>query len=72
VKIDLGVMAILCLLILVAVLAANGRLQNVINAYTGGIGPGAANTSGGSWDVGIGVQPPTSPITSPIGVGQNF
>lgn len=33
---------VICLFILAAVLAANGRLQNVVNAFIGAVGPASS------------------------------
>lgn len=45
---DIGVMTIFCVLIILAVLAANGRLQSVINAWNGTTLPQPAG-GGSSW-----------------------
>lgn len=44
IQFDLGTMTIACVLILLAVLAANGRLQNVVNAWNGSLSAQQANT----------------------------
>ena len=45
IRFDLSTMTIACVLILLAVLAANGRLQNVINAFNGSLMPQPATTT---------------------------